>query len=178
VGDGARTKLVNNLLAGINLVGAAEALALAERMGLDAKRTLQVMAASSAQSWIADDRMPRALLGDYCPGHTLTDCWKNTRLAGRTAPPVTLALADLWGLHRPRRLPEQAPLDWRGFRRCRSVDLFEVPLHNRNMISREPTLRATDHRRKTCSSNLIGLDESHSSRALSAVPRPTKSMKR
>jgi 3-hydroxyisobutyrate dehydrogenase-like beta-hydroxyacid dehydrogenase len=33
VGDGARTKLVNNLLAGINLVGAAEALALAERLG-------------------------------------------------------------------------------------------------------------------------------------------------
>src|SRR5690606_41505039 len=35
VGDGARTKLVNNLLAGINLAGAAEALALAERLGLD-----------------------------------------------------------------------------------------------------------------------------------------------
>jgi putative dehydrogenase len=34
-GDGARTKLVNNLLAGINLVGAAEALALAGRLGLD-----------------------------------------------------------------------------------------------------------------------------------------------
>ena len=35
VGDGARTKLVNNLLAGINLVGAAEVMALAERLGLD-----------------------------------------------------------------------------------------------------------------------------------------------
>jgi hypothetical protein len=34
-GDGARTKLVNNLLAGINLVGAAEALALARAMGID-----------------------------------------------------------------------------------------------------------------------------------------------
>jgi putative dehydrogenase len=37
-GDGARTKLVNNLLAGINLVGAAEALALAGRLGLDLAR--------------------------------------------------------------------------------------------------------------------------------------------
>ena len=37
-GDGARTKLINNLLAGINLVGAAEALALAERPGLDPAR--------------------------------------------------------------------------------------------------------------------------------------------
>ena len=35
LGDGARVKLVNNLLAGINLAGAAEALALAERVGLD-----------------------------------------------------------------------------------------------------------------------------------------------
>ena len=39
-GGGARTKLVNNLLAGINLAGTCEALALAERLGLDAARTL------------------------------------------------------------------------------------------------------------------------------------------
>ena len=43
VGDGARTKLVNNLLAGINLVGTAEALVVAQRMGLDAKRMLEVI---------------------------------------------------------------------------------------------------------------------------------------
>ena len=46
-GDGARTKLVNNLLAAINLVGAAEALALAESVGLDAARTLAVIERSS-----------------------------------------------------------------------------------------------------------------------------------
>ena len=43
-GDGARTKLVNNLLAAINLAGAAEALALAERVGLDPMRILEVIA--------------------------------------------------------------------------------------------------------------------------------------
>ncbi len=32
-GDGARTKLVNNLLAAVNLAGAAEAIALAQRLG-------------------------------------------------------------------------------------------------------------------------------------------------
>ncbi len=42
IGDGARTKLVNNLLAAVNLAAAAEALALAERLGLDPRRTLQV----------------------------------------------------------------------------------------------------------------------------------------
>ena len=36
LGDGARTKLVNNLLAGVHLVAAAEAMAWAEAEGLDA----------------------------------------------------------------------------------------------------------------------------------------------
>jgi len=70
-GDGARTKLVNNLLASINLVGAAEALALAERVGLDPARTLAVVERSSGQSWIGGDRMARALVGDTAPlAHT------------------------------------------------------------------------------------------------------------
>lgn len=62
-GDGARTKLVNNLLAAVNLVGAAEALALAERLGLDLSTTLDVIESSSGQSWIGVDRMRRALAG-------------------------------------------------------------------------------------------------------------------
>lgn len=88
VGDGARTKLVNNLLAGIHLVGAAEALALAERLGLDASRTLQVMAASSGQSWIANDRMPRALAGDFAPRAHMTLLEKDTALAVQAAKAV------------------------------------------------------------------------------------------
>jgi 3-hydroxyisobutyrate dehydrogenase-like beta-hydroxyacid dehydrogenase len=88
VGDGARTKLVNNLLAGIHLVGAGEALALAERLGLDASRTLQVMAASSGQSWIASDRMPRALAGDFAPRAHMTLLEKDTALAVQAAKAV------------------------------------------------------------------------------------------
>jgi 3-hydroxyisobutyrate dehydrogenase len=81
VGDGARTKLVNNLLAGIHLVGAAEALALAERLGLDAKRTLAVIERSSGQSWIGSDRMHRALAGDTAPRAHLALLAKDTGLA-------------------------------------------------------------------------------------------------
>ena len=80
-GDGARTKLVNNLLAGINLVGAAEALALAERLGLDAARTLDVIERSSGQSWIGSDRLRRALAGDYAPRAHVTLLEKDTGLA-------------------------------------------------------------------------------------------------
>lgn len=80
-GDGARTKLVNNLLAGINLAGAAEALALAQRLGLDAARTLDVIEQSSGQSWIASDRLRRAIAGDYAPRAHVTLLHKDTRLA-------------------------------------------------------------------------------------------------
>ena len=81
VGDGARTKLVNNLLAGINLVGAAEALALAERLGLDLATTLSVIEQSSGQSWIGSDRMRRALAGDKLPRAQVGLLAKDTRLA-------------------------------------------------------------------------------------------------
>lgn len=80
-GDGARTKLVNNLLAAVNLAGAAEAIALAERLGLDPSRTLDVIEQSSGQSWIGSDRMRRALAGDYEPRAHVTLLHKDTRLA-------------------------------------------------------------------------------------------------
>ncbi len=85
IGDGARTKLVNNLAAGINLVGAAEVLALARRMGLDGNRTLDVMERSSGQSWIGSDRMRRALSGDWAPRAHMTLLEKDTRLAVQAA---------------------------------------------------------------------------------------------
>jgi 3-hydroxyisobutyrate dehydrogenase-like beta-hydroxyacid dehydrogenase len=85
VGDGARTKLVNNLLAGINLVGAAEALALAQAMGLDQGQTLDVIERSSGQSWIGTDRMRRAIDGDLAPRAHMTLLAKDTRLANAAA---------------------------------------------------------------------------------------------
>lgn len=81
IGDGARTKLVNNLLAGINLVGAAEAMVLAERLGLDPALTLAVVERSSGQSWIGSDRLARALAGDHTPRAHMTLLSKDTRLA-------------------------------------------------------------------------------------------------
>jgi 3-hydroxyisobutyrate dehydrogenase len=84
-GDGARTKLVNNLLAGINLAGAAEALAMAQRLGLDPAATLGVIEQSSGQSWIGSDRMRRAIAGDYAPRAHVTLLQKDTRLAVQAA---------------------------------------------------------------------------------------------
>ena len=80
-GDGARTKLVNNLLAAINLAGAAEALALAQRIGLDPAATLAVIEASSGQSWIGSDRLRRALAGDETPRACMGLLAKDSKLA-------------------------------------------------------------------------------------------------
>ena len=66
-GDGAHFKVINNMLAGINLAAAAEAMALAARAGLDPALVLDVVGASSGASWIFADRMPRAVAGDYAP---------------------------------------------------------------------------------------------------------------
>ena len=101
-GDGARTKLVNNLLAAVNLVGAAEAMALAERLGLDPAATLSVIEASSGQSWIGSDRMRRALAGDFEPRAHVTLLAKDTGLAVHAAdevafdPPLGRLARDLF----------------------------------------------------------------------------------
>jgi 3-hydroxyisobutyrate dehydrogenase len=67
IGDGARMKLVNNLLAGINLVGSAEAFALGTRLGLDPACIYEVITASSGASWVFEDRMARVLRDDFKP---------------------------------------------------------------------------------------------------------------
>lgn len=85
VGDGARTKLVNNLAAGINLVGAAEVMVMAQKMGLDLAATLAVIEQSSGQSWIGSDRMRRAIAGDFEPRAHMTLLQKDTRLAVQAA---------------------------------------------------------------------------------------------
>lgn len=74
-GDAAKAKLVNNLLAGINLVAGAEALALGMRMGLEPQQLFEIITASSGNSWVFEDRMARALANDFEPrayAHILT----------------------------------------------------------------------------------------------------------
>ena len=84
-GDAARSKLVNNLLAGINLVAAAEAMALGARLGLDRQVLFDVIGASSGASWIGQDRMARALANDFEPHARAVILTKDVGLAVRMA---------------------------------------------------------------------------------------------
>ncbi len=81
IGDAARTKLVNNLLAGVNLAAGAEAFALGLRLGLDRRALFEVIRSSSGASWIFNDRMTRALDGDFEPRARTRILTKDVRLA-------------------------------------------------------------------------------------------------
>ncbi|MBY0298857.1 MAG: NAD(P)-dependent oxidoreductase [Methylobacterium sp.] len=60
-GQGATVKAVNQLLCGVHIAAAAEALSLAEKVGVDLSVVLEILSGSSAASWMLRDRGPRML---------------------------------------------------------------------------------------------------------------------
>ena len=60
-GQGAVVKAVNQLLCGIHIAAAAEALALAGKVGVDKAIMLDIVCGSAASSWMLGDRGPRML---------------------------------------------------------------------------------------------------------------------
>lgn len=58
-GDGQSLKLVNQMLASIHLAAAGEAIAFAERLGLDLDVVQEVLPTGAAGSWMLADRGPR-----------------------------------------------------------------------------------------------------------------------
>lgn len=63
-GQGSAMKIVNQLLAGANLAVAAEAMAFAERAGVDTKVALELLSGSAAGSWMLKARGPRMVDND------------------------------------------------------------------------------------------------------------------
>jgi 3-hydroxyisobutyrate dehydrogenase len=63
VGDGQAIKVVNQHLCSIHIVAAAEALALADALGLDQRKVLSLVEQGAAGSWMLSDRGPRMLAG-------------------------------------------------------------------------------------------------------------------
>ncbi|MFC3570823.1 NAD(P)-dependent oxidoreductase [Paracoccus sp. TOH] len=60
-GQGAMVKAINQLLCGVHLAAAAEALALGEKTGIDGATLLEIVSGSAASSWMLKDRGPRML---------------------------------------------------------------------------------------------------------------------
>ncbi|TWH10895.1 3-hydroxyisobutyrate dehydrogenase [Rhodococcus rhodochrous J45] len=63
VGDGQSMKLVNQLCSSTHLVVAAEAVALAQSLGLDPLKAVELISGGSGASWFFDDRGARMAAG-------------------------------------------------------------------------------------------------------------------
>jgi putative dehydrogenase len=66
-GQGAAFKMINQLLAGVHIAAASEAMSFAAKQGLDLARVYEVITKSAGNSWMFENRMPHVLDGDYSP---------------------------------------------------------------------------------------------------------------
>lgn len=66
-GAGSTVKMVNQLLAGVHIAAAAEAIALGLRAGADPHTLFDVITSSAGNSWMFQNRVPHILAGDDTP---------------------------------------------------------------------------------------------------------------
>jgi 3-hydroxyisobutyrate dehydrogenase len=97
-GDGQRMKLVNQLLCGVHIAAAAEALAFAEALGLAAADCWQVLREGAAASFMFEDRGARMIAGQFDQVRSALDIFvKDMGLvaaaAAQAGAPVPLATA-------------------------------------------------------------------------------------
>jgi putative dehydrogenase len=66
-GNGSKVKIINQLLAGVHIAAAAEAMALGLRQGVDPAALYEVITHSAGNSWMFENRMAHVLAADYTP---------------------------------------------------------------------------------------------------------------
>jgi 3-hydroxyisobutyrate dehydrogenase len=66
-GAGSKVKIINQLLAGVHIAAAAEAMALGLREGVDAAALYEVITHSAGNSWMFENHMAHVLAADYTP---------------------------------------------------------------------------------------------------------------
>ena len=66
-GAGSAFKMINQLLAGVHIAAACEAIAFARKLGLDLPKVYEVITASAGNSWMFENRVPHILDNDYAP---------------------------------------------------------------------------------------------------------------
>ena len=73
-GIGSTVKAVNQLLAGVNLVTAAEGMAFGVALGADPKVLFEVIRGAAGGSWMFENRVPHMLDDDFAP-KSAVDIW-------------------------------------------------------------------------------------------------------
>lgn len=99
IGLGSKIKMINQLLAGVHIAAAAEALTLAAHIGLDLKTVYDVIKVSAGSSWMFENRGAHIVEADYAPRSTVNIFVKDlgivTSEAGQTKAAVPIAQAAL-----------------------------------------------------------------------------------
>lgn len=71
IGAASSVKLVNQLLAGVHIAAAAEAMAFAARLGLDTRAVFEIVKKTDGWSWMLENRTPQMLDADWTPHSAL-----------------------------------------------------------------------------------------------------------
>ncbi|WP_416654528.1 NAD(P)-dependent oxidoreductase [Bacillus amyloliquefaciens] len=97
-GSGQHTKMCNQIAIAAGMVGVAEAMAYAEKSGLDPEQVLKSITTGAAGSWSLSNLAPRMLKGDFAPGfyvkHFIKDmgiALEEAELMGEEMPGLALA---------------------------------------------------------------------------------------
>lgn len=93
-GSGALLKLINNFMCGVQLASLGEAIAMAQRSGLDVRRTADVLAAGSPGSPIVKMVVERMVSRDYTPNFLVPLMVKDLTYAIETFAAEGIDLAD------------------------------------------------------------------------------------
>ena len=113
-GDGQAMKTVNQLLCGVHIAAAAEALTLARALGLDPAATVATLGAGAASSFMLADRGPRiaaALAGEPPPVLSRTDIFvKDLGIVAGAGAAAGVALPVAAAAHQLYLLAEAAGL--------------------------------------------------------------------
>lgn len=71
VGAASSVKLINQLLAGVHIAAAAEAMAFSAKLGLDPAAVFEIIKTAAGHSWMFENRVPAMLTGDWTPHSSL-----------------------------------------------------------------------------------------------------------
>lgn len=95
VGSGQAVKMCNQVLCSLNMIGLCEAIAIAEKQGINPSLMIEVCQTGAASSWALSNLALKAAMGDYQPGFMVKHILKDLRLVQESTveslPGITLA---------------------------------------------------------------------------------------
>jgi 3-hydroxyisobutyrate dehydrogenase len=92
VGSGQLTKLCNQILVAVTLMGVSEALVFAGKNGLDQRVMIEAVKGGAAGSWQLSNLAPRVVNRDFAPGFMVDLIQKDLRLVMESAAAAQAAL--------------------------------------------------------------------------------------